>query len=146
MASETEAHVGRSGETKIPEAGVVQGVPRMVLRAEGMVLALAAGTMYQFFHGSWILFILLFLVPDVFMIGYLINKRAGALLYNVGHSTIGPLVLVWAGWFFGTENLYLLGLIWLAHVGFDRLVGYGLKYGDDFKHTHLGTPFVKIRS
>ena len=30
-----------------------------------------------------------------------------------------------------------IGLVWLAHIGFDRVLGYGLKYPEGFKETHL---------
>jgi hypothetical protein len=60
----------------------------------------------------------------------------GAAIYNLGHSTIAPLALCVLGWVVSPVTA-ALGLIWLAHVGFDRMAGYGLKYGDAFRHTHL---------
>jgi hypothetical protein len=33
-----------------------------------------------------------------------------------------------------------LGLVWLGHIGMDRLLIFGLKYPDHFQHTHLSSP------
>ena len=115
--------------------------PRLFLRMEGAALLTAAAIAFQATGGSWWLFVVLFLVPDVSMMGYLANKRLGALLYNLGHTTVVPLALALVGSALASPLAVSIGLIWLAHIGFDRVVGYGLKYGDDFQHTHLGTPF-----
>ena len=109
-----------------------------MLRLEGA--ALLAGGLYAFGRGeiSWWWFALLLLVPDLSMVGYLRNPGVGAAIYNLGHSVIGPvLLLTWylAG---GPRNVLAAGAIWLAHIGMDRMFGYGLKHGDDFQHTHLG--------
>jgi hypothetical protein len=72
------------------------------------------------------------------MIGYLGGTRLGARLYNLGHSTPLPAATVAIGWWQDKSLVVALGLIWLAHIGLDRLMGYGLKYDDHFQHTHLG--------
>jgi hypothetical protein len=87
---------------------------------------------------NWILFGVLFLAPDLSMLGYLISPRMGALAYNAAHTSIGYGVLAAVGMIFGTPIVLSLGIIGLAHVGFDRFVGYGLKYPSAFGHTHLG--------
>ena len=77
------------------------------------------------------------LLPDLSAIGYLRGTRVGARVYNLFHITALPGALVAIGW---SQNLSLasaLALIWLAHIGMDRVLGYGLKYDDDFQHTHL---------
>lgn len=87
---------------------------------------------------SWWWFAGLLLVPDLSMIGYLANPSRGATVYNVGHSLLGPgLLFVWhlTG---GPLVAMVLASIWLAHIGMDRMLGYGLKFGDDFTDTHLG--------
>lgn len=121
-----------------PFAGGVRGVPRAVLRAEGALVLAAAVTAFHLLGGGWGLFALLFLVPDLSMLGYLRGPRLGAILYNVGHSTLGPALLAGVGLAFGVSILPLLATIWVAHVGFDRMLGYGLKYGSRFVDTHLG--------
>ena len=73
------------------------------------------------------------------MLGYAVNARLGAALYNLGHTTVVPLAIILAGWSLGAGLAISLGLLWLGHIGFDRLMGYGLKYPDGFKQTHLGS-------
>ncbi len=72
------------------------------------------------------------------MIGYLINKRVGAWMYNFGHSYLTPSAVALLGIALGTTIFWPIALIWAAHIGFDRLVGYGLKYSEAFGATHLG--------
>jgi hypothetical protein len=79
----------------------------------------------------------LFLTPDLFMLGYLAGNKVGAFGYNVAHTYTAP-VLAWSAlWFSGETSGYWLVLIWVAHIGWDRLLGYGLKYETAFKDTHL---------
>ena len=87
---------------------------------------------------SWWLVALVVLLPDLFMVGYLGGTRLGAALYNAAHATLLPAVLVGIGWWQQWTTTLATGLVWLAHVGLDRLMGYGLKYSDHFQHTHLG--------
>ena len=87
---------------------------------------------------TWWLVPLLVLVPDLSMLGYLAGTRIGAYAYNIVHATPVPATLVAIGWWQGRSLIVALGLIWVAHIGLDRLAGYGLKYGDHFQHTHLG--------
>src|SRR5262245_17725889 len=115
----------------------VAGYVRLVLRAEGLaILAAAVGLYVHAGHSGW-LFAVLFLGPDLSLLGYLAGSRAGAIIYNSSHSLLGPLAL-------GMLSLFVApvvapyALIWLAHVGFDRALGYGLKYASGFGHTHIG--------
>lgn len=121
---------------------VVTGIPNLVLRAEGAVLLAASAVGYAQTGAGWGLFAVLFLVPDVFMLGYLRGPRLGAALYNVGHSTILPFLVIGLGLMSQGTAVLAVGLIWMAHVGFDRAAGYGLKYGTGFKHTHLSASAV----
>ncbi len=100
-------------------------------------MLLAAGVFYQQLHGSWLWFAALFLVPDLFMLGYLANKRVGALVYNLAHTYTAPLLVFGVLRFAGSTLYDWLILIWVAHIGWDRLLGYGLKYDTAFKDTHL---------
>jgi hypothetical protein len=119
-------------------AGAVEGMPRLLLRIEGAALTLAAVYMYNRIGGNWWLFAALILVPDVSFAGYLINTRVGAIAYNTMHVTLGPLVCAALGLLLPSFDLLSIALIWAAHVGIDRALGYGLKYGAGFGLTHLG--------
>lgn len=127
-----------SSSTPIASApGIVNGAPALILRAEGAALLAACVTAYGAMGGSWWFFAALFLAPDLFMLGYAVNARLGAALYNLGHTTLVPLAVILGGWVLGASLAISLGLIWLAHIGFDRLMGFGLKYPDGFQQTHL---------
>jgi len=105
--------------------------PGILLRIEGLIALVAGCAGYQHcFPGHWGLFAALFLVPDVSLLGYLISaNRFSAALYNSIHSYLLPLALLpFAG---------QIALIWICHISFDRLAGYGLKYPDSFRHTHI---------
>lgn len=107
-------------------------------RFEGLLMLLAALVYFEINGASWWWFSLV-LAPDVSMVGYLANKRVGAFCYNLGHSLVLPLFGLAAAAYSQTGWLTILSLIWLAHIGLDRMLGYGLKYSDNFKHTHLGS-------
>jgi hypothetical protein len=112
--------------------------PAVLLRAEGAVLLVLSVLLYWLNGGSWILFILLFLAPDLSMLGYLAGNRVGATVYNVFHTYALPAVLATYGLLGGTPIAVAVALIWFGHIGVDRLLGYGLKYPTAFKDTHLG--------
>jgi hypothetical protein len=119
-------------------AGSAMGAPLTLLRLEGLAVLAAASFAYQKVGDGWSLFALLFLVPDLSMLGYLVNQRVGAACYNAGHSYLGPALLLALGTAFHTQTALAVACIWAAHVGFDRLLGYGLKYATGFGDTHLG--------
>ena len=116
----------------------VRGGIRATLRFEGAALALAAIAAYAHLGGTWPLFAVLFLAPDLSFLGYLVGTRLGAATYNTAHSTIGPIVLGATGAALEQHIAMSIALIWAAHVGFDRALGYGLKYASHFQDTHLG--------
>ena len=111
--------------------------PGLLLRLEGLTILITAVLLYARLDAGWLYFALLLLTPDLAMLPYLINPRLGALAYNVVHTYVLPLALAGVAYLGGYPTLLALALIWLAHIGMDRTVGYGLKYGDEFKHTHL---------
>lgn len=111
--------------------------PAVLLRAEGAALFAAATVFYARGDGSWWLFALAFFLPDLSMVGYAARTRVGAAMYNAFHSTVLSLPVLVFGVVAGQSVVASVALIWLAHIGFDRLVGYGLKYPDGFKQTHL---------
>jgi hypothetical protein len=108
-----------------------------LLRAEGLALLLASVWAYAHFSPGWGRFAWLFLLPDIALLAYLISPRVGAFCYNATHSEIGALVLLMASLARPMPALLPLSLIWLAHIGFDRALGYGLKSSEGFKYTHL---------
>jgi hypothetical protein len=110
----------------------------VLLRLEGLTLFLAATMVFGVMHGHWSTYALLFLSPDLSLAFYLAGSKAGAVAYNALHSSIGPLLLGLAGYMGGVAAVGPFALIWLAHIGFDRAAGFGLKYASAFGDTHLG--------
>src|SRR5450432_3825170 len=94
--------------------------PGPLLHLEGAAVFIAALVAYQWNHGSWLLFALLFLVPDVSMFGYAINARVGAITYNAVHTYVGSLMLGGYSHFTSKHLSLMLALVWAAHLGFDR--------------------------
>jgi Domain of unknown function (DUF4260) len=111
--------------------------PAILLRLEEAVLLILTLFAYQHLHASWLLFAILFLTPDLFMLGYLINPRFGAATYNLVHTLTLPLTLLLASYLEHWPLTVAIALVWTAHIAFDRLLGYGLKYPTYFKDTHL---------
>lgn len=112
--------------------------PGLLLRLEGATILALSLLLYGQSNGSWLLFALLILAPDLSMLGYLAGNSMGATVYNIFHSYPLPVALAVYGWLSDNPIALQLGLIWLAYLGGDRLVGYGLKYPAGFKETHLG--------
>lgn len=121
---------------RVAERGLAS--PRVLLRVEGVVVLALAVLLYWVNGGSWVLFGALFLAPDLSMLGYLAGRRAGTGVYNAVHSYALPGVLAVGGLLGGSPVVVGVALVWFAHIGMDRAVGYGLKYPDGFEQTHLG--------
>ena len=94
---------------------------------------------YQPVVFRWWTWIILFLLPDIGMLGYLINTSVGAVTYDLFHHKLIAILVLGVGWYMGVPALTLSGLLLYAHSSFDRMMGYGLKYFDSFRHTHLGS-------
>ncbi len=124
--------------TKTEQVDAVTGAVRAILRTEGVAALAVATGLYFTLGGSWWLFALLFFAPDLSFIGYAAGQRTGALIYNLAHTYVVPAVLGGMGLMIGSDLLQHLALIHAAHIGFDRAMGYGLKYPSGFKHSHLG--------
>ncbi len=118
--------------------GGTKGGVKALLQFEGLALLLAALALYWKLGASWKMFAILFLVPDLSMAFYLFGPRAGAMAYNAAHTTLGPIVTIALGHFAHQPLALAIGLIWAAHVGIDRALGFGLKYATAFGDTHLG--------
>ena len=117
---------------------MVVGTPRLLLRLEGVALVIGSLLAFRATGEPWWLVPATVLLPDLTMAGYLGGARVGSDLYNAAHATPLPAVVAAVGWWQGNALVVALGVIWLAHIGLDRLLGYGLKYDDSFQHTHLG--------
>jgi Domain of unknown function (DUF4260) len=112
--------------------------PEILLRIEGAFDLALSLIFFQAVHGNWLLFILLLLVPDLAMLGYLRGTQLGTVCYNLVHTLVGPFLIV--AYAYLTKSLWLLpyALIWTAHIALDRMLGFGLKYPTRFRDTHLG--------
>jgi Domain of unknown function (DUF4260) len=117
--------------------GTVTGAPKIILQLEAAGVLVAAVTAYAWNGHGWLMFALLFLVPDLSMLGYLGGSRLGAAIYNIAHTYLLPAALAAYGLNQSQPLALDLALIWIAHIGFDRLLGFGLKYETAFRHTHL---------
>lgn len=118
--------------------GGARGGVKHLLQLEGLALFLASLGLYAKLGASWKMFLILFLVPDLSMVLFVAGPRMGAFAYNTMHTTLGPIAVIAAGYFLGQPLVLELGLIWAAHVGIDRALGFGLKYATAFGDTHLG--------
>ena len=112
--------------------------PAVLLKVEGAALLVASVVLYWLDAGSWWLFALLLLVPDASMSGYLAGPKVGAAVYNAFHSYPLPSALGIIGLLVGAPLAVAIALVWFAHIGMDRMIGYGMKYESGFKDTHLG--------
>lgn len=116
----------------------VTGSVRVLLRLEGLAVFIAALYANNRWGVDWGTFALYFLLPDISFLGYLAGPRYGAVAYNLAHFYIGAIACLVGGLLLAAPVLLNAGLIWCAHIGADRALGYGLKYGQGFGHTHLG--------
>lgn len=111
---------------------------RTALRIEGLAILTLCVVLYAYYGAGWVLFAVLFLVPDLTMLGYLVSPSVGAKVYNAGHWYVAPVLLWFGGALLDIHALTAVGFIWGAHIGMDRALGYGLKYPTSFGDTHLG--------
>ncbi len=112
--------------------------PHYALRLEGLAFLLIAIVGYAQLNMAWWAFFAFFLLPDIAIAFYAVNPQIGSIVYNLAHTYTGPLALFVIGIIITEPNLLAAGLIWLGHIGMDRIAGYGLKYATNFKDTHLG--------
>jgi Domain of unknown function (DUF4260) len=128
-----------SAESAEPRRDTVITVlrPGVLVRLEGLVALTAAVIVYLSLGGNWITFAILFLVPDVSMVAYVAGPRTGAAIYNLIHTYAAPALIASVGLATKQSFVVFVALILFAHIGLDRLLGYGLKYPSAFKDTHL---------
>jgi hypothetical protein len=127
----------KASASVMPDVAVPTG--KLLLRWEALALLGATIAVYAHYGMGWVMFALLFLVPDLSIVAYLWGPRAGALAYNATHSEIGPACLGAVALLAPSAEIGSVALIWFAHIAFDRALGYGLKSFAGFRYTHLGT-------
>ena len=116
---------------------MLERLPRLLLGVEGAAVALAAIALYFDGGHPWWLLVALALAPDLSFLGYVAGPRIGAAAYDAMHRYVTPVVFAAAGVLANADAPVRIGLIWIAHIGIDRAIGYGLKYPTAFKDTHL---------
>ena len=123
----------------LPLEPAVLGQPRFYLQLEGGASLALATALYAWGGGSWWIFAAFFFAPDVAFFAYFAGPRIGAMAYNALHTTLAPAILIGLAVTSRYLPLATVGAaIWAAHIGYDRLLGYGLKYPSNYKLTHLG--------
>ncbi|MFL5748244.1 MAG: DUF4260 domain-containing protein [Niastella sp.] len=110
---------------------------KLIALEEAAMLALSI-YLFSRLSFAWWVYLALILTPDLSMIGYMVNTKVGAWLYNFFHHKAVAIVLYIAGAYLNNEVVQLIGLILFGHSSMDRMLGYGLKYPDSFQNTHLG--------
>jgi hypothetical protein len=111
--------------------------PKQLLRLEGIAVFLAATTAFAWLDGPLAVYLLLALAPDISMLGYLRGPRVGSVTYNAAHTYLAPSALLAVGLWLSATPVAWVALVWTAHVGADRALGYGLMYSIGFGDTHL---------
>lgn len=116
-----------------------RSLPNILLHLEGLELFLFSLFIFHWFHGNWWLFLALVMVPDIGMLGYLVNRKVGSMMYDIFHTATLPVVTMLALYFFHISLLSAVPFLapWVAHIGIDRFFGFGLKYPTHIKDTHL---------
>ena len=122
----------------VEQTGAATGGLRTMLRLEGLTLFIGMTLLYAVWGGYWWVYAILFLVPDVSFAAYLAGPRIGAIIYNTAHSYMAPMTLMVTGFALEAPLVLSIAMIWLAHIGIDRALGYGMKYNAGFSFTHLG--------
>jgi|SRR5579871_571333 len=111
---------------------------KAIIKLEEAAMFLLSIYLFAQLHFTWWWYPLLILTPDMSMIGYMVNNKVGAFCYNIVHHKAIAIAIYIAGLYFKNETVQLIGLILFGHSSMDRMMGYGLKYEEGFKFTHLG--------
>lgn len=110
---------------------------KVILHLEGASVLVLTLYGYMYFQFSWWVFIIFLFTPDLAMLAYVMNQKVGAIVYNVCHTYFVSLLVLFFGLLTNQTLFILIGLIWTAHIGMDRMFGFGLKYPTQFNDTHL---------
>lgn len=108
------------------------------IKLEELAMFLLSIFLFSTLEYEWWVYLVLILTPDIGMIGYAVNTRIGAITYNLFHHKGIAITVGVLGWYLALPEMVLAGIILFGHASLDRIFGYGLKYPDHFKHTHLG--------
>jgi hypothetical protein len=119
-------------------SGMTIGAVRTWLRLEGLAGFVAGLVLFGASGGNWLFIVPLILLPDISAVGFLAGSRAGTFTYNLFHNWVPGLVTLGVGFWMTSPAIILAASILIAHVGMDRMVGYGLKLPSSFNDTHLG--------
>jgi hypothetical protein len=111
---------------------------KRALKLEEFIMGIFGILGFIYFDGTLLLFLLGILLPDLGVLGYLINPTVGSYTYNLTHHKGLAIVLFLSGYFLKLNPLIFIGITIFIHSSFDRALGYGLKYKSSFKNTHLG--------
>ena len=111
---------------------------KTLLKLEELAMLAVSMLLFQLLDMDWWLYAAFFFAPDIGMLGYLVNTKIGAATYNLTHHKAIGIALMFLGSIWMVDVLYFAGIIIIGHASFDRILGYGLKHTDNFKHTHLG--------
>jgi Domain of unknown function (DUF4260) len=111
------------------------------LKFEEAAMAIAAIYLLSKYNLNLPLWIwgILFFAPDIGMLGYLVNTKIGAVMYNLFHHKAIAMAVAGIGYYYDINAVTAIGILLFAHASFHRIWGYGLKYPDNFKHTHLSS-------
>jgi len=109
-----------------------------IIKGEYIIAAIIVAIIFISLGFAWYWLPILFLVFDISAVGYLLNRKIGAVGYNLIHSLIGPGILLALYILLDGKILLFVALLWLFHIFIDRARGYGLKHFEGFKHNHLG--------
>lgn len=110
---------------------------KYILKLESLCSLLICLFFYHYLNQNWLLYIILFFIPDISIFMYIFNKKIGAIVYNIFHTYLWSFILITAGIIEKNNLIISFGIIYASHISFDRMLGYGLKYTDSFKNTHL---------
>lgn len=111
---------------------------KTVLKIEELAMFALGFLGFMQLNWAWWWFWVLLLTPDVGMLGYLVNNKIGAFVYNLFHHKGVAILIGMLAWWAQNDIFLLVGIILFAHSAFDRIWGYGLKYNQGFTYTHLG--------
>src|SRR5690554_138682 len=116
----------------------LNGSMKSILKLEELAQFILGIVLFSQLDYAWWWFPALILLPDIGMLGYVFNTKIGALVYNLFHNKAIGIAFILTGMFYLGETYTLVGIILFSHAALDRIFGYGLKYPDSFRNTHLG--------
>ncbi|KAG9408318.1 hypothetical protein AC1031_021560 [Aphanomyces cochlioides] len=115
-----------------------RGMVRVLLQLEGLAILIACLVAYNYLQGNWWIFVGGFFAGDLLSVGYAFGPALGCMVYNVSHTFVGPTLLL-TTYLLLPDHVWILHatVIWASHLGWERSLGYGLRYPDGFTSTHI---------